>query len=228
MLKELNMDIRPQPAHNRPMQPSSEPLGSTQRALLRALLHTPPGLTIDALAETLAISRNAVRQHITALERDGLLARGPTQPTGGRPEQLYVLTDSGRERFPRQYVWLSDILLRTLRARLGPEGLAATLEAMGRAVAGQMAAFPPGLPLAPRLVAIGARMAELGYDTRPPDNAAIEARNCVFHKLAAEIPEVCRFDLAMLAEASGRTVEHQACMVRGDAVCRFHFAPKPG
>jgi predicted ArsR family transcriptional regulator len=207
------------------MQPNSEPLGTTQRALLRALLHHAPGLTIDALAEALAISRNAVRQHITALERDGLLARGATQPTGGRPEQLYLLTDAGRERFPRQYSWLSEVMLRTLRTQLGPAGLAASLEAMGRAVADSLVTFPPDTPLTPRLTAIGQTMTDLGYDTLPPEPAAIEARNCVFHKLAAEIPEVCRFDLALLAQATGRAVEHQACMVRGDSVCRFHFVP---
>lgn len=205
------------------MPPTSEPLGTTQRALLRALLHNKPGLTIDALAEALAISRNAVRQHITALERDALLARGPTQPTGGRPEQLYVLTDAGRERFPRQYSWLSEVMLRTLRAQLGPEGLATSLAAMGRAVADDMVAFPPDTPLATRLAAISETMTDLGYDTLPPEPAAIEARNCVFHKLAAEIPEVCRFDLALLSQATGRAVEHQACMVRGDGVCRFYF-----
>lgn len=207
------------------MQPSSEPIGPTQSALLRALLHSGGGLTVDALAERLAISRNAVRQHITALERDGLLARGPTQPTGGRPEQLYVLSPAGRERFPRQYAWLSDLLLRTLRDRLGSTGLGGTLESMGRAVAGSLAAFPAETTLSARIAAIAARMGELGYDTAPPEAQAIEARNCVFHKLAAEIPEVCRFDLALLAEASGARVEHRACMVRGDAVCRFEFVP---
>ena len=208
------------------MDPSNDPIGTTQRAVLRALLHARPGLTVDALAANLAISRNAVRQHITALERDGLVARGATQPTGGRPEQLYVLTESGQERFPRQYSWLSEVLLRTLRAQLGPEGLAASLDAMGRAVADDMVPSPPEAPLATRLAALGSAMRELGYDTLPPEAAAIEARNCVFHKLAAEIPEVCRFDLALLSQASGRAVEHQACMVRGDGVCRFHFMPQ--
>lgn len=207
------------------MPPTLEPLGATQRALLRALLHNQPGLTIDALAETLAISRNAVRQHITALERDGLLARGATQPTGGRPEQLYLLTDAGRERFPRQYTWLSEVMLRTLRDHLGPEGLAASMEAMGRAVADDMAAFPADAPLATRIATLNQIMGDLGYDTLPPESAAIEARNCVFHKLAAEIPEVCRFDVALASQAIGREVEHQACMVRGDAVCRFYFVP---
>jgi predicted ArsR family transcriptional regulator len=226
------MDIPTQNPHTKPtqprtkaMQPTIEPLGATQRALLRALLHNQPGLTIDALGDTLAISRNAVRQHIAALERDGLLARGATQPTGGRPEQLYVLTDLGRERFPRQYTWLSEVMLRTLRDQLGPEGLAASMEAMGRAVADDMLAAAPDTPLATRIATLNQTMGELGYDTLPPEPAAIEARNCVFHKLAAEIPEVCRFDIALASQATGREVEHQACMVRGDPVCRFYFVP---
>ncbi|MCK7509177.1 MAG: hypothetical protein MZV70_37470 [Desulfobacterales bacterium] len=53
----------------------------------------------------------------------------------------------------------------------------------------------------------------------------IEASNCVFHHLAAQYPEVCRFDLALLAAFVGTPVEHQECVVRGGQVCRFGFRP---
>src|ERR1700680_3838581 len=39
------------------------------------------------------------RQHLTALERDGMVIKGETQSSGGRPEQLFGLTTAGHELF---------------------------------------------------------------------------------------------------------------------------------
>ena len=66
----------------------SEPRGSRQQELLQALLRHKQGLSIDLLASKLSISRNAIRQHLTSLERDGLVQKGDVAPSGGRPEQL--------------------------------------------------------------------------------------------------------------------------------------------
>jgi predicted ArsR family transcriptional regulator len=203
--------------------------GGTQQTLLRALLHNKDGLTIDSLAQLLGISRNAVRQHLTALERDGLAAKGKSQPTGGRPEQLYVLTDEGAERFPRQYSWLSEILLESLLAQSGQDGLREKLDEMGRAVGESMKAQLAGEAGSPERTAAVARiMQELGYEAAPKTERgvqSIEARNCVFHKLAAKRPEVCSFDLALLSAGSGCRVEHRSCMVRGSDRCRFDLIP---
>src|SRR5689334_16801602 len=116
------------------MNVMSDGTEGTRRLLMRALLHNKDGLTVQALAQVLGISRNAVRQHLTSLERDGLVAKGPTQPSGGRPEQLYVLTDEGNERFPRQYSWFSELLLEMLQAQTGRAGLAERLAELGRTV----------------------------------------------------------------------------------------------
>ena len=74
-----------------------ETLGARQQELLKLLLENKAGLTVEELSQALAISRNAVRQHLAGMERDGLLLQSGTRPTGGRPEQLYLLTDRGRE-----------------------------------------------------------------------------------------------------------------------------------
>lgn len=213
--------------HMNVMTPATE---GTQRSLMRALLHNKEGLTVQALADALTISRNAVRQHVTALERDGLVAKGVTQPSGGRPEQLYVLTAEGNERFPRQYSWFSELLLQMLEAQAGRAGLAEKLAAMGRSVAASLEArLTDGSGSRARLAALAEIMREIGYDaaaTTGHGEQVIEAHNCVFHKLAATCPEVCSFDLALLSAASRCRVEHAACMVRGGAACRFRFIPE--
>ncbi len=67
--------------------------------------------TIPELAESLGISGNAVRVHVAALERDGLLHAATSRSTGGKPAQVYALTDAGVELFPRAYaIFLAEML----------------------------------------------------------------------------------------------------------------------
>lgn len=202
----------------------------TRQSLMRALLHNKGGMTVQALAQALDISRNAVRQHLNSLERDGLVERGKIQPSGGRPEQLYVLSNDGNERFARKYSWFSEMLLQILQAQAGSAGLAEKLADMGRTVAASLQArlADASGPTA-RVAAIAEIMQEIGYDAiAKPENGEqlIEAHNCVFHMLAAKCPEVCSFDIALLSASSGCRVEHRSCMVRGGDACRFHFIPE--
>jgi predicted ArsR family transcriptional regulator len=202
----------------------------TRRSVMRALLHQKGGMTVHALARAFDISRNAVRQHLTSLERDGLVERGKIQPSGGRPEQLYVLTNAGNEQFARKYSWFSEMLLQILQAQGGSVGVAEKLADMGRTVAGSLKARLAGVAgSAERIAAVAQVMQEIGYDAtaKTEDGAQIiEAHNCIFHQLAAKCPEVCSFDLALLSASTGCRVEHRACMVRGGDACRFHFVPE--
>jgi predicted ArsR family transcriptional regulator len=201
-------------------------LGERQRQLLHLLLSNKAGLTVDDLSTELQITRNAVRQHLAALERDDLVRRGETKPSGGRPEQLYLLSDKGAELFPRRYSWFSELLIESLAAEIGPQKVGDRLEEMGRKVGRQLsAASPAPADLAGRTAAMARIMQELGYAAQPASAATtIEASNCVFHHLAAKFPEVCRFDLALIGAFAGATVEHQECMVRGGHLCRFKLS----
>jgi predicted ArsR family transcriptional regulator len=202
---------------------SLDSLGQSQRALLHTLQQHKDGLTVDVLTEQLGISRNAVRQHLAALERLGWVARGSRRASRGRPEQLYVLSDTGIELFPRQYSWFSELLLQTMRKSLGDSGVEERLSEMGRRVGEDLRAnFGTGTTQPQRVAAVTEKMVELGYDAEVV-NGDIEARNCVFHQIAMKSPEVCRFDLAMLEAAVGGSVDHKTCMARGDACCRFGF-----
>ncbi len=207
------------------MSDSLDNSGDRQQQLLRLLLRNKRGLGVDAIGRELAISRNAVRQHLTALERDGLVARGAAMPSGGRPEQLYVLTGKASERFPRRYSWFAELLLRELASISGGPDLKARLERLGQTVAASLASGLEGKTGSPsRVDALARAMTELGYDASPAgDGLEIDAYNCVFHHLAATNPDVCAFDLSLLSAASGMAVDHQACMVRGGASCRFRF-----
>jgi predicted ArsR family transcriptional regulator len=204
-------------------------LGLRQQQLLTLLLQNKEGFTVEGLSKRLGITDNAVRQHLTALERDGIVVKGAMQSTGGRPEQLFGLTTAGHELFPRHYSWFADLLISSLREEQGTEALRERLEGMGKAVGRQVATRLAGAKdKAERVRLLSEIMRELGYQSGSVTMAneklpAIEAANCVFHSLAQRYPEVCYFDLAMMSEVVGSDVIHDECMVRGGNVCRFKF-----
>jgi len=203
-----------------------ETLGDRQQQLLTMLLGNKAGLTVEELSQQLQITRNAVRQHLAALERDDLVRRGETKPSGGRPEQLYLLSDRGAEMFPRRYSWFSELLIEAMMAEAGREAVGDKLDEMGRAVGRQLLsarASPPD-----RTAVLAAIMKELGYAAEVASSAddTIQANNCVFHHLAAKFPEVCRFDLGLMGAFADAAVDHQECMVRGGRMCRFKLTPK--
>lgn len=207
-----------------------ETLGDRQQQLLALLLRNKAGLTVDDLSQQLQITRNAVRQHLAALERDDLVQRGETKPSGGRPEQLYLLSDRGAEMFPRRYSWFSELLIEAMIAESGPEAVGDKLDEMGRAVGRQLlSARAAPSDRAARMAELAAIMKELGYaaEVAPtPAHDTIQANNCVFHHLAAKFPEVCRFDLGLIGTFTDAAVDHQECMVRGGRLCRFKLGTK--
>lgn len=204
-------------------------LGRTRQRVLRHLLRSPAGASVEQLGGATGVTHNAVRQHLTALIGSGYVARGDAVPTGGRPEQLFTLTEAGREVFPRRYAQLASQLIESVGEELGGERLGAMLARLGARMGSDLAAELPASAGTPaRIEAIAKAMTEMGYEARarvsdPRAAPQIVAHNCVFHQLAGRHPQVCGFDIGFLEQASGRPVDHVECMVRGGGACRFRF-----
>jgi predicted ArsR family transcriptional regulator len=216
---------RPPPHRDAGMKVASllERCGDSQRRILELLLHATDGGTVEYLVGAMGITTNAVRQHLSALERDGFVERAGTQRTRGRPEILYQLTGVGREAFPRRYGDLAESLIEEIGEVVGADALDAAMRRMGARAALQAGAERGPLSLA----ATAAAMRAAGYEAAVAPGAGgapeIRAHNCVFHQLAERFPSVCEFDLAFLEAATGKAVEHRECMVRGGRTCRFGF-----
>jgi predicted ArsR family transcriptional regulator len=203
--------------------------GIRRDQLLRLLLERKTGRTVEDLARALHVSRNAVRQHLTSLVSEGLVTKGSLQATGGRPEQLYILSRAGHENFPRKYSWFSELLLDSLKAENGEAAMTARLEKLGEQVGTQLqhVHHPPD-NASERVNHMAVIMHDLGYEATAMEATGrqlpmIEATNCVFHHLATRFPEVCHFDLSLLSTFVGRPVVQDECIVKGGHVCRFKF-----
>ncbi len=204
---------------------------SRRRLLLRHLLRNKTGATVDELAKSLGVTRTAVRQHLAASMRDGLVGRGSDRASGGRPNNLYVLTDAGKEEFPRHYSWFAQLLIDAISNEHGVAGLKTRLGRIAAAVVAQLrSSAPEGASRRERVKQLSALMDELGYDARMARDLGgapvIEADNCVFHNLAMKNPVICQFDLSLLSGYTHSKVDLHECMAKGGHVCRFRFLPR--
>ena len=204
--------------------------GDTQQRLLRQLLLSREGAGVEELCERLHVTHNAVRQHLTTLTVRGLVERIQPRSTGGRPQARYALTAEGRELFPRNYGAIAAALLSQLHARLGEAEVGALLQELGATVAATQAPLATGEGMEALARGLAQRLDALGYEAavaRHGEDWQVEAFNCVFHGLARQHPQVCKFDLAYMEAATGRRIHHMECIVRGGQVCRFKIGNEP-
>lgn len=196
--------------------------GETQAKLLHLLRRAPR--TITELTDELGLTDNAIRTHIAALTRDGLVELVGTQrDTGGKPARQYGLTQFGGELFPKAYALALGGLVDEIVRVEGQERAVALLMGVGaRAARG----VPPASDLVGRVASAVATLRELGADidvVTEPNGWRLQGYACPLSAVTSGHPQVCALVAALVAEVTGRPVDE--CCERGDHPrCRFSIA----
>ncbi|WP_020564851.1 helix-turn-helix transcriptional regulator [Methylosarcina fibrata] len=207
-------------------------ISSRQQQILDLLLESKAGLCIDEIAAALGISRNAVQQHLNKLERDGYVTLGSLNKTAGRPVRSFVLTEAGFNSFPKQYAWFSELILASLKEKMGHEAFLEYLHQLGLSLSQSLLPRFEGLTIEKKIEELLKVMDGLGFLTRSREDPAeqqrsIEAFNCVYHDLANKYEEICEFDRTLIATLLNREIDHTECMSKGGAKCCFRVRKKP-
>ncbi len=92
--------------------------------------------TVNELAEALNLTDNAVRSHLSTLERDGLVRQSGKRTAVRKPEVLYSLTSEAGQLFPKAYDLLFNQLLHSLESRITPAEKGELLRDVGLRLAG--------------------------------------------------------------------------------------------
>ena len=109
-------------------------LASTRGEIIRLLRRS--SRTVTELADALGLTDNAVRTHLAALERDGLVRQEEAVRRGvGKPPFVYSLTAQADALLPKAYAPALGILLGVLEERLGAAEVEAVLREVGRRAA---------------------------------------------------------------------------------------------
>ena len=209
----------------------AEKIRSRQHQILQLLLENKAGLSIDEIAAALNISRNAVQQHFAVLERDGYIQTGVLNKTAGRPVRSFILTEAGINSFPKQYAWLSELMLTDLKNEMGSEAFQRYMHKLGNNLSQSFLSRFKGKQTGERIEELLKIMDELGFKTKNmtesgSNERTIEACNCIYHDLAQKHEEICEFDKTLMSSLLDKDIELVECMAKGGAVCRFKIINK--
>src|SRR4026209_2318308 len=94
----------------------------TRRAIAK-LLKTEGPIDSAQLAQRLGLTAMAVRQHLYALQRGGLVTSEERPVPIGRPAKFWQLTRGADRLFPEAYAELSVALIDSVKDAFGDEGL---------------------------------------------------------------------------------------------------------
>jgi predicted ArsR family transcriptional regulator len=200
-------------------------LGGTRTRLLELLRRSRR--SINDLAAALQITDNAVRAHLSAMQRDGMVEpAGIERSTGGKPAQLYEITPEAEELFPKAYGWALSELLRLLEEREGREGVRALLRDVGRRAA--VDAQTGGSEEA-RVRAAAGLLRQLGGDVEVERSEAgwrLQGYGCPFSAVTARHEEVCALAESLVERITGLSVTE--CCNPGGARPRCAFQVAAG
>jgi predicted ArsR family transcriptional regulator len=210
---------------------------ATTRTEILTLLKRNGGHSVAELAQELGLAPITVRQHLTRLERDGLLLSERRARDSGRPHHVFRLTAKAHAAaFPRRSDRLIELLVREIEGLEGRElegltGHAKTHLLLRRVAARLGDEYAPLIgpwALAERVAFVTEVMhAEGGMAEWEQVAGGYEVRdfNCLFHRLLGHAgDEVCEWHLHFLSHTLAADVRAAPCSDTVGQCCRFVVA----
>ena len=198
----------------------------TTRGRIVALLRRG-ALSADDIAQQLGLTANAVRAHVTAMERDGLVRRVGQRPGATRPSHLFALTGEVEQLLSRAYLPLLMQFVHVFTAALPARQVERLMREAGTALARELTGGKrPSGRLAVRVNAASDLMnRELGAVTHVEQNGGyvIRGSTCPLAALTGKHPAVCLAMESLLVQAIGANV-HECCERTGRPRCCFEVA----
>lgn len=204
---------------------------STKEQILSHLKRSG-GSAVDEIADEFGLARMTVRQHLTGLERDGLIQSREQRGKSGRPHMVFSLSDSGEEMFPKRYDRLADLLLREAASLTVDEitGLdederkRLLLQKMVERVYQDHETKIRDKTLPERVAMVTDILREEGGFAdweHTGESYEIVDYNCVYRKVVDSHPDVCDWHVSLLGRLLGEKVECSQFMSKGAESCRF-------
>ena len=188
-------------------------LGATRGRIIDLIRRSP--ITVTELATRLGLTYNAVRGHLAALERDGLVRAGETRRGGTRPAAVYELAPGVDDALSRAYMPFASHLVRALTERLPGSELDEIMRDVGARLAAE---WPqPRGTLPQRVENASALLAELGAPNEiehTDGTLRIRGVGCLLAAAVQKRPHVCRAMETLLTTLLATPVRE--CCDRGE------------
>jgi DeoR family suf operon transcriptional repressor len=184
--------------------------------------------TVEELAAELALTDNAIRQHLTALERDSIVRQAGVRrgPGAGKPAAVFELHPDAEPLLSRAYAPLLAALMEVLSSELPETQVRRILRQTGRRLAEAAGGRVAG-DLHARARAAAAVLTALGGSVKVEEkrgSAMLRGTACPLATAVSRSPQVCRAVESLVTEITGATVRE--CCDRTDKPrCCFSVNP---
>ncbi len=215
----------------RPMtagQPDRKEHGTTRQSILH-LLRRHGQLTASELSEYLHIGAVGVRQHLTLLERDGLVEIAGLRRSVGRPSYLYALTAEAEQHFPKTYDSIALTTLQFVSDKIGVRGITELFERWRIEQSDLLAPHLHGLHGTARIQRLVELLNEQGYmaecEIQPDGTWVIAKYNCPVDCIARQFPQLCEQETKLYQQLLDTCVRRGESLVTGNCCCRYSINP---
>jgi predicted ArsR family transcriptional regulator len=189
--------------------------------------------TAAELGSVLGLSPAAIRKHLDAMFADHLVETREvrrTRPRGrGRPAKAFALTAVAREDLnPHFYDDIAAAALRWIAQHGGPEAVAAFAAAQVGTLEERCGAalHEAGDDPFARAEALAEALTAEGYAANATTIASggqLCQHHCPVAHVAAEFPQLCDAETAVISRLIGTHVQRLATIAHGDGVCTTHI-----
>ena len=211
-----------------PTKAPAKPAALRTRKAIIHILKQQAAQDAAALADQLALSAMAVRQHLYELRDQGLVAYEEQARPLGRPAKLWHLTPAADRFFPDGHRELSLDLIGAMKQAFGSAGLERLVKLRSRAqVKVYRTRIKPDASLTKRLAALAEIRTEEGYmaavrkDSR--DAYLLVENHCPICSAAAACSGLCAGELEVFRKVLGRDVrvERSEHILAGARRCAY-------
>ena len=199
---------------------------STRQQILEYLLRQGRA-TVKELGNLLGLTSTGIRQHLTVLERDGLVDSREERGREGRPPQVYSHTQKADALFPKTYDALATVLLEEVRSSQGNQQLHELLHKVAVRMASPYSDRVQGKPLPDRVQETARIMEEQGclVDVRQSegDEYYIDEFTCPFPKVAQQDRAICALHVDFVGILAGGDARLTQSLLRGERACSYRI-----
>ena len=185
------------------------------------------GLTADEIASKLGLTASAVRAHLTAMGRDGLVQRAGQRAGTTRPSQVFELTPEVEQLLSGAYLPLLIELVRQSATRFKANQFEQLLRSTGRGLAATLPRIVSDEPIAERVSAVCALMNDQFGSTMKVEKAnghyTLKGHGCPLAALTGSHPAVCLAIESLIGALLDADVR-ECCDREQRPQCCFHVA----
>ena len=198
---------------------------ATRQQILDYLRHQGRA-TVKDLDAHLSLTSTGVRQHLTVLEREGMVEAQEERGRVGRPALVYRLTEQGDALYPKSYDELANVLLEEVRELAGGQALQTLLRRVATRFADPYRERMENRSVSERVHEASRIIGERGCLSdcvQDGDDWLIRQYTCPFPKVASQNSCVCSLDVEFIRQLVGADARLTTSLLRGDRACTFRI-----